>query len=610
MSKQISYATRDFQGLRNELVTLTKNYYPDLVKNFNDASIYSVLLDINAAVADNLHFHIDRVWQETMLDFAQQRQSLYHIAKTYGLRLPGVRPSVALCDFSITVDVRGDKEDTRYLGILKGGAQVSGGGQIFETIDDIDFSVPFNKKGEPNRLKIPNFDANNKLISYTITKREAVVNGVTKIYRRVINQIDQKPFLKLYLPEQNVLGVTSVIHKDGTNFASNPTTGEFSSTTNKWYEVKSLIQDKVFVPDPTAVSDTNNFTAGTFIDVSNKFVTEYTPENYFSLTFGSGTVNPLDNLDNYMTGKLKVNLASYLNNLSLGATPKLNTTLFVKYRVGGGKDSNLGVNVITSVDDVEFNVNGPVASKNSNVIQSLRVTNVTPAVGGADAPTIEEIRNMVSYNFAAQNRAVTLNDYKSLIETMPSTYGAPAKVNVMEEDNKIRVKLLSYDDKGNLTDTVSNTLKSNILSYLSEYKMINDYIDIVSGEVIDFGLEIDLNIDKNTNQTDIIQTVIDDVITYFDYTKRKMGDPLFVGALNKIIGSVSGVINVIETRVYNKIGGDYSSAQVSQPYKDNNTKEIAQSDNIIFMKSNQIFQIRFPNVDIKVRTKTLGTTTY
>ena len=610
MSKQISYATRDFQGLRNELVTLTKDYYPDLVKNFNDASVYSVLLDINAAVADNLHFHIDRVWQETMLDFAQQRQSLYHIAKTYGLKIPGVRPSVALCDFSITVPVRGDKEDTRYLGILKGGAQVSGGGQIFETIEDIDFSIPFNKKGEPNRLKIPNFDANNRLISYTITKREAVVNGVTKIYRRVINQIDQKPFLKLYLPEQNVLGVTSVIHKDGTNFASNPTSNEFNSATNKWYEVKSLIQDKVFIPDPTAVSDTNNFTAGTFLNVNNKFVTEYTPENYFSLTFGSGTVNPLDNLDNYMTGQLKVNLASYLNNLSLGSTPKLNTTIFVKYRVGGGKDSNLGVNVITSVDDVEFTVSGPVSTINSQVVQSLRVVNITPAVGGADQPTTEEVRNMVSYNFAAQNRAVTLNDYKSLIETMPSTYGAPAKVNVMEEDNKVRIKLLSYDDKGNLTDTVSNTLKSNILSYLSEYKMINDYIDIVSGEVIDLGLEIDLNIDKNVNQTDIIQTVIDDVISYFDYSKRKMGDPLFVGALNKIIGSVNGVINVIEIRAYNKIGGEYSSAQVSQTYKDNTTKEIAQSDNIIFMKSNQIFQIRFPNKDIKVRVKTLGTTTF
>lgn len=610
MSKQISYATRDFQGLRNELVTLTKNYYPDLVKNFNDASIYSVLLDINAAVTDNLHFHIDRVWQETMLDFAQQRQSLFHIAKTYGLRLPGVRPSVALCDFSITVPVRGDKEDTRYLGLLKSGAQVSGAGQVFETTDDIDFSVPFNKRGEPNRLKIPNFDSNNRLISYTITKREAVVNGVTRIYRRVINQIDQKPFLKLYLPEQNVLGVTSVIHKDGTNFASNPTTSEFNSTTNKWYEVKTLMQDKVFVPNATAASDTNNFTAGTYINVNNKFVTEYTPENYFSLTFGSGTVNPLDNLDNYITGDLKVNLASYLNNLSLGQTPKLNTTLFVRYRVGGGKDSNLGVNVITNVDDVEFAVSGPVSSVNSQVVQSLKVLNITPAVGGADAPTIEEIRNMVSYNFSAQNRAVTLNDYKSLIETMPSTYGAPAKVNVMEEDNKVRVKLLSYDERGNLTDTVSTTLKNNILSYLSEYKMINDFIDIVSGEVIDMGLEIDLNIDKNVNQTDIIQTVIDDVISYFDISKRKMGDPLFVGDLNKIIGNVSGVVNVIETRVFNKVGGEYSSAQVTQAYKDANTKEIRQSDSIIFMKSNQIFQIRFPNIDIRVRTKTLGTATY
>lgn len=131
MSKKISYATRDFVGLREELVNLTTQYYPDLVKNTNDASIFSVLLDLNAAVADNLHFHIDRVWQETMLDFAQQRQSLFHIAKTYGMKIPCKRPSVALCDFSINVPVRGDKEDDRYLGIMRAGTQVSGGGQIF-----------------------------------------------------------------------------------------------------------------------------------------------------------------------------------------------------------------------------------------------------------------------------------------------------------------------------------------------------------------------------------------------------------------------------------------------------------------------------------------------
>ena len=610
MSKKISYATRDFAGLRQELVNLTTQYYPDLVKNTNDASIFSVLLDLNAAVADNLHFHIDRVWQETMLDFAQQRQSLFHIAKTYGIKIPGKRPSVALCDFSINVPVRGDKEDANYLGIIKAGAQISGGGQVFETVEDIDFSYPFNSKGEPNRLKIPNFNANNTLISYTITKREAVVNGATRIYRRVITSLDQKPFLKLFLPEQNVLGVTSVIHKEGTTFGSNPTSSEFSDLTNKWYEVKSLIQDKVFVPDPTAVSDKNNFKSGVHKTVTNKFVTEFTPESYFSVTFGSGNVDPLDNLDNYMTSSMKVNLATYLNNTSLGAIPKAGTTLFIKYRVGGGKDSNLGVNVITSVDDIEMDINGPRADVNNQVIQSLRVTNVTPAVGGSDQPTIEELRNMISYNFAAQDRAVTLNDYKSLIEMMPATFGAPAKVNVLEEDNKVRIKILSYDDSGNLSDTVSNTLKSNIIEYLSEYRMINDYIDIASGEVIDLSLEIDLMIDKNENTTDVVKTVINDSTDFFAIEKRKMGDPLFVGDLMRQIGQIAGVVNVIDIRVYNKIGGQYSSSEVSMGYVDNATKEIQQADMTIFMKSNQIFQVRFPNVDIKVRTKTLGTTTY
>jgi hypothetical protein len=610
MAKKITYGVRDFASLRNELVSLTKQYYPDLVQNFNDASIYSVLLDINAAVADNLHFHIDRVWQETMLDFAQQRQSLFHIAKTYGIKIPGVRPSVALCDFSIDVPVKGDKEDESYLGVLRSGAQVSGGGQIFETIDDVDFANPFNSKGEPNRIKIPNFDANNKLTKYTITKREAVVNGVTKIFRKVITEADQQAFLKVYLPEQNVLGVTSIIHKDGTTFFSNPTYSEFADDTNKWYEVKSLIEDKVFLPDTTKVSDTVNFKAGSFMPVTKKYVTEYTPENYFSVTFGSGNVNPMDNLDNYINGDMKVSLASYLNNMSLGEIPRAGTTLFIKYRVGGGKETNLGINIISSVDTSEFIINGKNSTINTQVSNSLRVTNVTPAVGGANQPTIEEIRHMISYNFAAQNRAVTLNDYKSLIETMPSTYGAPAKVNVMEEDNKVKIKLLSYDENGNLTNLVSNTLKNNILDFLSEYKMINDFIDIQSGEVIDMSLEIDLAVNKNENQTDIIQAVIKDVTNYFDYGKRKMGDPLLVGGLNHIIGSVSGVENVIDIRVYNLIGGQYSSAQVAQPYKDTQTKEIQQFDNTIYMKSNQIYQIRFPNKDIKVRVKTLGTTTF
>jgi hypothetical protein len=610
MAKNISYTNRDFAGIRQDLVQLTKDYYPELINNTNDASIYSVLLDLNAAVADNLHFHIDRVWQETMLDFAQQRQSLFHIAKTYGFKVPGPRPSVALCDFSINVPVKGDKDDERYEGILKSGAQISGGGQIFETITDIDFSIPYNEKGEPNRLKIPNFDGNNKLISYTIVKREPVVNGITKVYRRVITAQEQRPFLKLYLPEKNVLGVTGIIHKDGTTFAGNPTDAEFINSNNKWYEVQSLVQEKVFIPNRTAISDRANFKAGEYRRVSNKFITEYTPESYFSLTFGSGNIDPLENLDNYITNNLKVNLGTYLNNQSLGAIPKINTTLFVKYRIGGGKESNLGVNVISNIDNVDFEITGPNPATNDQVAQSLIVTNITPAVGGSDQPGIEELRGLISYNFAAQNRAVTLNDYKSLIETMPSTYGAPAKVNVMEEDNKVRIKLLSYDETGNLTDIVSTTLKNNILNYLSEFRMINDYLDIVSGEVIDLSLEVDIILDKNQNQTEVLRDIISRITAYFSIDKRKMGDPLFVGELMSEITNVSGVVNAVEIKVFNKTGGEYSSSEVSVAYKDSVTKEIGQTDMTIHMKSNQIFQIRFPNKDIKIRVKTTGTTTY
>jgi len=610
MSKQISYGVRDFASLRDELVRLTKQYYPDLVSNFNDASIYSVLLDLNAAVSDNLHYHIDRVWQETMLDFAQERKSLFHIAKTYGISLPGTRPSVALCDFSINVPVYDDKEDERYEGILRAGAKVVGGGQTFETLEDCDFSSPFDSSGTTNRTKIPNFNSNNKLISYTITKREAVVNGNTRIFRKVISQTDQIPFLQVFLPERNVLGITSVIHKNGTNYNANPTTDEFMSSQNKWYEVKSLIEDEVFIEDPTAASDSENFKAGDYVDVTKKFYTEYTPEGYYSLTFGSGNVDPMDNLDDYMTGSMKVNLATFLNNTSLGEIPSPNTTLFVKYRIGGGKDTNVGVNVITTMDSYDFVVNGPNSSINNQTSQSMRVTNVTPAIGGADAPTIDEMRNMIAYNFSAQDRAVTLNDYKSVIENMPSTYGAPAKVNVMGEDNKVRIKLLSYDEQGNLIDTVSNTLKNNVINYIANYRMLNDYIDIQSGEVIDMGLEVDLVVNKNENSTDIVKLAIEEITSFFDITKRKMGDPLLVGDLSKDIGNVAGVVNVVDVRVFNKIGGDYSSSEVAQSYVDDTTKEIQQSDSTIYMKSNQVFQIRFPNIDIKVRTKNLSSTTY
>ena len=155
MAQPIQYTQRDFVGIRDELLRYTKQYYPDLIQNANDASVFSVFLDLNAAVADNLHYHIDRSIQETVLQYAQQRSSLFNIARTYGLRIPGNRPSVSVAEFSITVPAFGDKEDARYLGILRRGAQVKGGGEVFESVDDINFNSPYNSSGVPNRKKNP-----------------------------------------------------------------------------------------------------------------------------------------------------------------------------------------------------------------------------------------------------------------------------------------------------------------------------------------------------------------------------------------------------------------------------------------------------------------------
>jgi hypothetical protein len=604
-NKKISYTTRDFQSIRTELINFTKTYYPDLVDNVNDASVFSVLLDLNAAVTDNLQFNIDRSIQETVLQYAQQRSSIYNIARTYGLKIPGQRPSVALVNLSITVPANGDKEDLRYCGILRRGSQVNGAGQVFETVYDIDFTSPVNADGFPNRLKIPNYDSNDKLLNYTIVKQETVVNGVTKVFKKVITPNDVRPFYELFLPEKNVLGITSVLLKDGTQYANVPSSQDFIGLDNRWYEVKALIDDRVFIEDPTKVSDQPGVKVGKYLMTDSKFITEFTPEGFLKMTFGGGSQSADEQLREFARNGFKLDLYKYSNNFALGSVLKSNTTLFVQYRVGGGTSSNIGVNAITQIGTVSFFVNGPSENINTSVVNSLRCTNVTAAIGGANFPTTDEVRNLVSFNFAAQNRAVTINDYNSLIRTMPSQFGAPAKVAITEENNKIKIKMLSYDDSGKLTDVVSNTLKSNVANYLSNYRMINDYISIEVAGVIDLGVNVDVVLDSSQNQGAVISKIINVISTFFDPTNREMGQNVNVSELRRLIQSENGVLSLSDIKFFNKVGGQYSSAQTSQSYSDSTTKEIGLIDDTIFAEPSQIYQIRFPNKDINVRVKNL-----
>ena len=609
-NNKISYTTRDFQGIRTELLNYVKTYYPELIQDFNDASVFSVFLDLNAAVADNLNYQIDRSIQETVLQYAQQRSSIYNIARTYGLKLPGQRPSVALVDFSVTVPAFGDKEDERYLGTLLRGSQVTGAGVVFENVYDIDFASPYNSQGYPNRLKIPNFNSNNVLVNYTITKREMVVNGITKVFKRVIGANDVKPFFELFLPEKNVLGVTSVLLKSGTEYTNIPTTAEFLGLSNRWYEVDALAEDRVFIEDPTKVSDQPGIKVGKYIQTQDRFITEYTPEGFKKMTFGGGTNTAQDQLNQCTTLGVTLDLQRYSNNISLGSTLTPNSTLFIQYRVGGGLSTNLGTSVITQIGTVSFSVNGPSEATNSSVVNSLRCTNVTAAVGGAGVPSLEEIRNYVSFNFSAQKRAVTVQDYESLIRNMPAEFGAPAKVSITENDNKILIQILSYDTSGKLTNIVSNTLRQNIANYLSNYRMMNDYISIFTAEVIDLGVEVSIVLDSAQNSGQVISSVIDKISAYFNPQTRELGQNVYLSEIKSLIQNTNGVLTVAGLDIFNQVGGQYSSAETSMSYADAETKLISTVDDTIFAQPSQVYQIRYPTKDIKVSVKNFQSVTF
>ena len=609
-NKQISYTTRDFQNIRQELVNFVNAYYPELIQNVNDAAVFSVFLDLNAAVTDNLHYHIDRSIQETVLQYAQQSSSLYNIARTYGLKIPGQRPSVALVDFSIIVPANGDKEELKYCGILRRGSQVYGAGQVFEVANDINFGDERNSEGFRNRTKTPIKNANGTTINYRITKREPVVNGITKVFRKTITTSESRPFLELFLPEKNVLGVTSVLLKDGLSYNNVPSVEEFLGLNNRWYEVDALAQDRIFVEDPTIPQDEAGKKVGKYIQTNDKFITEYTPQGFLKMTFGGGSQSTDELLREFARNGTPLDLSKYSNNLSLGSTITPNTTLFVQYRIGGGLGTNLGTGVINQIGTINFAVTGPNQSINNSVINSISCTNVTAAIGGANVPTIEEVRNLIGFNFASQNRAVTINDYNSVIRKMPSQYGAPAKVAITEEDNKIKVKMLSYDNQGKLQSDISSSLKTSVSNYLSNYRMINDYISVESAEVIDLKLEISVVLDSTQNQGNVITNIVNTVDTFFSPLNRDMGQNVYISELKRLIQSLNGVLSISELNVFNLVGGQYSSNQTSQPYSNNTTKQIGLINDTLFATPSQIYQIRFPNKDITVSTLNLSTVNF
>jgi hypothetical protein len=597
-SKQLNYSSRDFLSIREDLINYVKQYYPDSLSDFTENDLGVLFIELIAGLGDSLNYQINRRFQETQLEFAQERRSIFSIAKNMGLKVPNKRGSVTIVSFTFTVPVLGDTYDSKYLPILKAGTQVVGGGQVFELRSDVDFDSDTSALGFPNRTIKPNISADEKVLSYDITKSEVVYNGITRIFSRSVTSSNYKPFLSFNLPETDIIQVDQIIVLPGlTN--PDPVNADFYDSTKLWYEVDYLLQDRIF----KASNNNSSLKTGVWDKVTKKFITEFTHNGLCKITFGGGN-GDYDLFNTAMTnGGVYNGLDGYLNNTAFGEIPPINSQIWVKYRTGGGIGSNLGSNVLTSVGAVFSSLNGPLDEVNQKVLRTLKVTNIIPALGGADAPSTEEVRNIIPYNFSAQNRCITLSDYSAQLFKMPSEFGVPFRNAVFKENNKVVVSILGIDSAGKLDNTSTSVLEENIAQYLSQFRSVNDYVEVRNGKIINIGFAFDLFIEDNVPSNQIVLACQKVVSDFFNINNNKMNNDVFIGSILKQLNAVVGVIDVINYKVYNKVGGQYSLNEIEQPYVNNDTREIELIDNAIYSPMDGMFEIKYPNSDIVFNLK-------
>lgn len=600
---QINYNRKTFLQIKNELINFINQNYPEVISDFSDSSVGSMLLDLNAAVGDNLSFNIDRAFQETQLEYAQQRRSILQIAKTNGLNITPRSASVSVVDFTITVPTLGDQPNPDYLPILKSGSQVIGNSRVFELGNDIDFQSSLSSFGSPNRVVTPIYNPNNQITNYNITKSEVVFNGRTKIFRKTIDNLEAKPFYELTLPDIDVLNIEQIIILNGTNFLTDPSIDLFFNDDYRFYEVDFLAQDRIF-EENYSIGDRSGIKSGITKYPTKKFIKEFIENGQCRITFGGGDteVNAYQNfILNQETLSNDDFLRTYLNNISTGERVRPNTTIFVRYRVGGGALSNLGPNTITQVANVNMFFGGNTLKNiENNVRTSLKVNNRIPAVGGTDLISNNQLKKLIMFNNASQNRCVTLNDYLVQTMKMPGKFGKPFRVNTFKENNKVIISILGLDENGKLNNTSTSILKNNISEYIKNYRMINDYVEIKDSKIINISTSLSLYV-ENFTDPEIANNVIRVIDDYFNINRRFINEDIYLGDLIENVNNVTGVINVISVKFFNMIGDRYSLNETSMPYVDDNTREIRLFNNTLYSDKDSMFEIKFPEKDIVIK---------
>lgn len=617
VKKEVKYLNKDFGQFRSNLISFAKNYFPNTYNDFNESSPGMMFIEMSAYVGDVLSFYADTQLREGFLAEARERSNLYNLANSLSYKAKTNTPAYVKLDIFQLLPAVGSGANTspdwRYALTVQPNALLSSTSTVkFRTLDYVDFS--FSSSFDPTEVTVYEIDNTGQVTYYLLKKQVNAVSGEIKTSTFTFG--NAKIYDKITLPENNVLEIIDIVDSDG----------------NIWYEVPYLAQDTVplsiqNIPfnDPTLSA---NRSSAPFIlkykKTAKRFVTRLRGDNRTEIQFGAGVSSEADEdlIPNptavgfglpyfKRTADLSIDPSNFLYTQTYGQAPS-STTLTVRYTIGGGVSDNVGINTISTINSITYNSFN--ASLDSAVItfvkNSVAVNNPEPARGGQALRDLESIRQDAIANFAAQNRAVTREDYIVRCYAMPAKFGSIAKAFIIQDDqmstdgdripNPLALNLyaLGYDSNKNFTP-LSNAVNENLRNYLSQYRMLTDAINIKTPYIINIGIEFEIIARPGFNGNEVVLRCIESLKRSFDNDKMGINMPIIVNQFVSELDRIEGVQTVSSfkiTNLYDTILG-YSG----------NLYDIdgATKNGIIYPSLDpSIFEVKYPNSDIKGRIVT------
>jgi len=595
MSKQkktpIKYTSRDFDSIREDIVEHAKRFYPEQWKDFSKGTINALLVDSVAYVGDVLSYYLDYQANESFMDSAIEFNNIRKHARSMGFKFAGSPNSYGFVSLFVMVpsNIDGTAPDSSYMPILQKGSSFSSStGGVFTLTEDVNFNDPMND------MVAAQFDATTgQTTHFAIKAVGQVVSGVfSRITVDLTNSTFEK-FRKVRIGGATYSEVISVTDSDG----------------NTYYEVDNLSQEVVFreTTNREAAAEGVRSILKPFVATRRFVVEQDDTGTYLQFGFGSEDSEAEEIADPSkvfleMHGKNYISSQTFdpsklIGTTKLGVSPS-GTTLTVVAKSNTTDLSSAPANSITSVSNARMKFSSEItliASKKSAVVSSLEITNEEPIIGSAERMSNEELKQRALGNYAAQGRAVTRQDYESLIYNMPNKFGIIKRVSVVNDpsatNRRMAIYVVSEGTDGKLI-VPNDRIKQNVKNWLTQYKSLNDVIDIYDAKIVNFGVDFKVSTDPQFSNENILSRCSAAIRDYFS-NQSYIGEPIYITRLYAILSKVEGVADVKRVNVYQKVGGNYSSVRM-------NFKEaMSQDGTFIKAPKNVIMELKYPTRDIK-----------